>query len=522
MTTGASPTPSLPEPIEAHGAEKARMSDPVRIALFVALMGAVFTLAIATNLLVSVPYYYIGQNLYDVYAQSMANGHLDLPARHLKLEGHMTADGTGYLYYGLTPLLTRIPFLPFVDLPTMWIPAFSIGFWAVLGNAAYHRAFWLALAKGSGGADKIGTGTSMLLAAAVWFGMPGTVIVGATPVFSEPLAAAYALGGGFVLLVAMVAFGKLTIERALLPMAVLAGLTVHARPHVAAGLYASIGMIALWLVCKGGWLRWRAAITAMIVLGLFGAALLVMNQIRFGDFKQSHGSLTDGPIEYSSTYWGIEDKNGTRARIYTVEGPFNFERFLPNAMIYLISPPSETGMDDFVETLRGLHAQMMAPKDPLTIANPSAGLVFMWPLWCLLAIVGLCQRELWRMPFAPTLAAALIGPIAMICYLTIAVRYHMDLWLLLAVPALFGVAGLARAIVDKPNRRKFWSPILMLLLMMTSLVSVHIMLYSRKVTIDGGKPWSAKYCLSLTEKKGFDLVRSREICSLDAQGNDLL
>ncbi len=522
MTAGASPASSLPENSEAQGVKKARMSDAGRIALFVAMMGAGVTLAIAMNLLVSVPFYYIGQPLYDVYAQSMLNGHLDLPVRQLKMEGHMTADGTGYLYYGLTPLLTRIPFLPFVDLPTMWIPAFSIGFWAVLGNAAYHRAFWLALAKGSGGADKVGTVTSMLLAFAVWFGMPGTVIAGATPVFGEPLAAAYGLGGCFVLLVGMVAFGSLKIERALIGMAVLAGMTVHARPHIAAGMYASIGLIALWLVSKGGWPRWRAAGIAMIVLGLFGVGLLAMNQVRFGDFRQTHGSLADGPIQYSSIFWGLEDKNGTRARTYTEQGPFNVERFVPNAMIYLFAPPSEMGADGVIESMRGLHDRMMAPKEPLTIADPSAGLIFMWPLWCVLAVIGLRQRVLWRMPFAPAIATAVIGPFAMICYLTITIRYHVDLWLMLGLPSLFGIFGLARMLAEKPERRRVWGPVLMALTVVTSTVTVHSMLGHRKITIDHRKPWPAEFCMKLAKKKGFDLARSREICSLDEQGNDVL
>jgi hypothetical protein len=358
-------------------------------------MGAAFNFAIAMNLLNPVPHQYIGQQLYDVYAQSLASGHLNLPARYLKLEGHMTAHGTGYLYYGLTPLLTRLPFLPFVEMPTMWISGFSIWLWSVLGNAAWHRAFWLALAKGCGGADRIGRGTSAMLALAVWFGLPGTFLVSSLPVFNEPIAVAYALGGGFALVFAMAAFGRLTIERALLPLAILAGLTVHARPHLAAGMYVSVGLIALWLGCKGGWARWRAAGTAMIALGLFGAALLAMNQLRFGDFKQTHGSLTDGPVEYSSIYWGLEDKNGRRAQIYTQEGPFNLERFIPNAMIYVFAPPNGLGMDPIINAMHRQHMRMMAPKAPLTLAASTAGLIFMWPLWCLLAIIGFSRRELW-------------------------------------------------------------------------------------------------------------------------------
>ncbi len=522
MTAGASPAPPLPEPVEAQSAGRARMSDAVRIALFVALMGAAFTFAIAMNLLVSVPYYYIGQPLYDVYAQSIVNGHFDVPARYLKREGHMAADGTGYLYYGLAPVLTRLPFLPFVDVPTKWIPPFSIWFWSVLGSAAWHRAFWLALVRGSGGVNCVGVGTSMVLALAVWFGTPGVILVGSYPVFNEPIAAAYALGGGFALFFAMAAFGKLKIEKALIGMAVMAGLTVHARPHLAVGMYVTIGLIALWLVFKGGWPRWRAAGTAMIILGLFGAALLAMNQIRFGDFKQTHGSLTHGAVEYSSIYWGIEDPNGRRARTYTQEGPFNVERFVPNAMLYFFAPPNSLGMDRIVDAMHRQHVRMMAPKDPLTMASSTSGLVFMWPLWCLLAIIGLRQRELWRMPNAPLLAAAVIGPFAMLCYLTVMLRYHIDLWPLLGLPALFGVAGLAHTLSEKPERRKVWALILIALALVTIFVCLHKMLNSRVQMTDVGEAWSAEYCLELTAKKGFDLARSREICSLDAQGNDLL
>ena len=503
-------------------AKRPGISQQAGIALFVAAMGAAFTFAIALNLLVPVPYYYIGQNLYDVYAQALLGGHLNLPVRYLKLEGHIIPDGTGYLYYGLGPLLTRLPFLPFVDLPTMWIPAASIWFWSVLGCAAYHRAFWLALAKGCGGADRIGVGTSALLAFAVWFGSPGTVLVGAAPVFREPIAMAYALCGGFVLVIAMVAFGRLTLERALIPLAVLAGVTVHARPHLAAGLYLAVCVLALTVVAKGGWPRWRRAGTAMLVLGLSGAALLAMNQIRFGDYKTSHGSLTDGYVEYSSIYWGLESKDGPRARTYTDEGPFNARRIIPNAMIYLFAPPSSLGVDPIIDAMRSLHARMIAPMHPLVIADPSAGLVFMWPLWCVLAVIGLRQREVWRIPVVPVLAGVTIGALLMMSYLTITIRYHMDLWAMLALPAVFGTAALARKLSDQPERKRVWVPILLALVVVSGFVSVHKMLHSRLITVAGIGPWPAEFCLKLTRGKGFDQARSREICSLDAHGNDLL
>ena len=260
----------------------------------------------------------------------------------------------------------------------------------------------------------------------------------------------------------------------------------------------------------------------MIVLGLFGAALLAMNQMRFGDYKTSHGSMTDAYVEYSSIYWGIESKDGPRARTFTDEGRFNVRRVVPNAMMYFLAPPSSLGMDSIVDAIRLLHGRMIAPMHALVIADPSAGMVLMWPLWCLLAVIGLRQRQVWRPPVAPVMAGVTIGGLLMLSYLTIALRYHIDLWPLLALPAVFGAAALARTLSERPERRKVWMPILLVLALVSGFVSIHKMLHSRVITEDRGDAWSVEYCLKLTREKGFDLARSREICSLDAQGNDVL
>jgi hypothetical protein len=129
--------------------------------------------------------------------------------------------------------------------------------------------------------------------------------------------------------------------------------------------------------------------------------------------------------------------------------------------------------------------------------------------------------DYWLQP-ARALAAAIVGPFAMLCYLTVMLRYHIDLWPMLGLPALFGVAGLAQSLAQRPERRKLWIMLLMLLVLATVFVSIYKTMDSRATMAGDAEPWSAKYCLKLTEKKGFDLARSREICSLDAQGNDLL
>ena len=48
-----------------------------------------------------------GANIYDRYYLAMLEGRFDLPATVLRYEGHYAPDGTGYLYHGVAPLLTR-------------------------------------------------------------------------------------------------------------------------------------------------------------------------------------------------------------------------------------------------------------------------------------------------------------------------------------------------------------------------------------------------------------------------------
>ncbi len=500
-----SPQPSAPA--------TPRWSAAQTVAFAIALVGATLMAAIASGSIYPVPHPFIGAHLYDMYAHALfVEGHWNLPMCDLKLEGHFTADGNGYLYCGLTPLLTQLFFLPFVELPTPWISAFSMWFWAVLGNAAYHRAFWLALAQGAGGAGRINGWASALLACAVWFAAPGMVMSATGAVFDEPVIATYALTAGVLLLITMVCFGRIALSRAIVPMAVLAGLTVHALPHLAVGLYLAISLMAAWLVLRRGQRQWRGAILAMTILGLFGAGLLGSNAVRFGNPMTMHGGFAHEKVQYASIFWGTESREAPRAIAFTRFGQFNASRIVPNAMIYVATPPSNMGFDNVIETLDALHTSMLKPGDAITYAQPRIGLLFLWPGWVLLMMVGLFQRQTWQMPAAAGMAGVTVASMFMFGYMTITLRYHVDLWPLIALPAIFGLAAVARQSSTDERRNRSWRSVLLLLATLGMFVTINKTAHTRAVFLDAEGQLTREFCMNLAERKGFAPARRAEIC----------
>lgn len=463
-------------------------------------------------------YPYIGSQLYDFYAEALLSGRFDMPLRELRYEGHFAPDGTGYLYHGLGPLLTRLPFLPFVDLPTRWLAPLTIWLWAVAGTACYHRAFAFAL----GGAEAKGTTGALvrhgLLALAVWFGSPGMFLAANGSVFYEPVAMAYGLGGGFLLLLAMTVFRSLPVARALLPLAVLAGLTLHARPHLAVGYYAGVCLLALWLVRRGDpGARARAA-GAMIVLALFGGILLGSNALRFKDVAVMHGTFGDSDVQYGMVYWGAEPADGWRARGFREHGQFNALRVLPNAMVYVLSPPSGDLTQGAIRALHEAHRANAASIGLVRIEHPRGGALFLWPAWLVLMAVGLFQRSLWRMPGLAGAVAVAAGALLLLSYATITLRYHADLWPLVAFPALFGIGPLSRWISAPGHWRLVSRALFVGLLLAGVAVTTLIAARSRPVLIQKAgtlsAPWSDGQCLALTSRKGFSPERGRELCGI--------
>src|SRR5262249_8852709 len=137
----------------------------------------------------------------------------------------------------------------------------------------------------------------------------------------------------------------------ILPLAVTAGLTLFARVHVAIGLYFGVCCIVLIHFWHEGWTDVTRATGALAVLFLFGASLLYINELRFGNVFRFIGSLERGaPLQYGFFFWGIWEENAPRAKTVMDYGTFHVGRILPNLLIYAIDIPA-TFLSDWIEYL---------------------------------------------------------------------------------------------------------------------------------------------------------------------------
>lgn len=414
-----------------------------RLALIIALVGAVVMALLAFGLLLPPEYPFFGSRLYDLYAQALSQGRFDLPAPELRFEGHYKPDGTGYLYHGAGPVITRLPFLPFLDMPTVWLAPLSIWFWSVAGNILYHRSMLLALEHSEFATAGVPGPVYLLLSLLIWFGSPGLLLVASGTVYYEPIAMAYGLCGGFVYLIVKLGLGGVALERVLLPLALLGGLTVHARPHLAVGLYLGVCLLAAFAFFVVATSRARiAAFAAVLVLGLSGGGLLAMNALRFGDVATMHGSFSKSDLQYGKVFWGFEEADSKRARTFEEHGRFNAGRILPNAALYVATPPELPGLERFFEAISEIHGSAVGPFGYSRIERPWVGTAFLWPLWSIMMIVGLAGRAIWRMPAVAGLVGVATGSALLLAYSTITLRYHIDLWPLIALSAAFGIGPL--------------------------------------------------------------------------------
>jgi hypothetical protein len=252
------------------------------------------------------------------------------------------------------------------------------------------------------------------------------------------------------------------------------------------------------------------------VLGLFGAILLGSSALRFGNLAAVHGSFTRSEVQYASIFWGIEQPDSRRARAFSEHGQFNARRIPPNALVYFASPPSDLGMDRAIDGLDRLHARLIAPTDAVIINQPKVGVLFLWPAAVLLAVIGLAGGTVWRPPAVAGLAGVAIGSLMMLSYPTITLRYHIDLWPLVALPGVFGLERLSRGLREGDRRSAFLRSFLLVLLAAGCVVTVHKTVHSRFVNLDSGAEWTTDFCLQLTEKKGFGPARRRELCMPDS------
>ncbi|WP_171241301.1 hypothetical protein [Ruegeria sp. HKCCA5491] len=418
------------------GAANAPFAGGKRILWLISVLGSVYFgfLVISSWTLFDLKPF--GWQIYDAYYAAILDGRFDLPARVLRYEGHYTADGTGYLYHGVAPLLTRFAFgwaWPFETFP---MNGFSIWFWAVVGTLGWQHVL-VTLARTAGvSADR--RVLVLALCAALWVAGPGPALVINLSFYHEPIAVAFAMSGLFAAVWTRAARGVTPMSVAVVLLAVCAMVAVHARPNVAIGLYAGVVLA----IGHGLWRDRSAflipAIIAMGILAAGGFGYLGLNALRFGDALITHGSYEGSRVVYGNVFWGIETKDSIRAAAFEEHGRLNPLRVVPNAAFYLFDVPSASFLTGLSDSILGLYRAVTEPiLGHIRVGGPRTGLVMLWPLWCLLALFGI--RAAWRdTQMAGLVVAVALSAIVTLAYGTITFRYRLDLWPVIATLALMG------------------------------------------------------------------------------------
>lgn len=474
----------------------------------IVLCGAVYFALVAFGLGQIRGHDYLGADIYDAYYRAILQGRLDLPARLLQYEGHYTTDGTGYLYHGVGPLITRFALDGIWPAQLVPLGHASIWLWAVVGTLAFTLAF-LALVRNFALAETARNRRwRLLFCAGFWLTSPGLLLCVNPSFYHEPIALAYALAGLFVLVYVNLACRVWPVWLGLPLLALCAAICVHARPNLAVGLYlgtaAAMGL-ALWRgsvrqVLTGG-------VVALVLLGMGGLGYLQLNQARFGAIGEVHGAFTDSAVQYGRVFWGKEAPDSPRAQAFTEHGRFNAGRVLPNLAMYLF----------YVPGLEGIAAWQVARYRAVTehtlgyirIERPS-GMIIIWTGWMVLALWGLVSCLRYRMLVGLILGTGAAAGLTL-AYGTITLRYSFDMWPFVALLGMMGALAVLRSLQVRPR------PILMACLVGLFCLSTLTMLwrsanYAGAFIVTPAAIWSYEFCMAEGARTSVPPERLPAVC----------
>lgn len=465
------------------------------IALLVAGIGTAVYFAVAFGLQSLVGVERFGTLVYNYYFLALIEGRFDVPLRIITLEGHYDAAGRAFVYHGLAPLVTRALAWPFVDLTAVSLAPLTIFLAAVGGTAVYHFVFVQIIEKFAAHDPALQRAAGLLLGIMIWFGSPGLLLVANTSFFHEPTAMAYLFVAAYLGLLCQVVLFEKPVASVLLPMAAFAGLCVYARPHLALGLYAAVCLLALVVFWQQGWRGLPRAASAVGILFLFGAALLVFNELRFGNMLQMSSG---GDVKYGFFYWGAEPVDSPR-KAGDGYGRFSAYRLVPNLMLYLFDVPGGRVSDALMAAFRSMSSW----SGYVRVEHPRVGMVFAWLPWFMLVLAGLRGGAVrFRHAWAPLLAAG-IGGLMMASYTTVTLRYRFDLWPVLMV---FAILSLPRILVRQdaagPSGAGVLRPMNITLVASLIVVLATIYLYQFRFIENGlFSRWSYETCAEMVTAK---------------------
>lgn len=407
------------------------------IIIFSIIFGGLFYLYLALVLSHLSGDNYIGFRFYDYYFLSLLDGRLDMPPRILYFEGHYTPDGTAYPYHGIAPVITRVLASPFVDLSQTSISKISVLLWSLIGTSFWHLAFAQVATRGLAATSRQmpERAIQVLLAVALWLGTPGIFMVVNPSMYHEPIAVTYAVVAIYVWIMVRIQFFGWNSGWALVWLALLAGISVHARPNVAVGLYTGVLIQSAVFLFRSRRQAIPAVVGAVMVLGAFGLAYLGLNQIRFGDPFKIHGSFESTELQYGLVFTGQEERDSGRALAFEEHGRFNARRILPNALIYFVDLPEfvTTKIHDYFRVLT------LDSLGFIRVEGPAMGFVYLWPALLLLAATAFIGSSRTFLVMSPLLVATTFAFFLTLSYGTVTFRHRFDFWPFFGVLALAGM-----------------------------------------------------------------------------------
>ncbi len=433
-------------------------NDPVRRAGIVGcIIGAMF-LWVAQSIAVSTTELpYIGEWVYNYYYLSILEGRLDVPIQIIGLEGHYTSDGRAFVYHGLSPLLIRAVFSPFVDLTAFDLRYITIWFGAVAGTIGFYLTL-LGMLRTVWPENRVASRAShALIWILLWYLAPGLLLVSNASFFHEPIAMAFACLGLFVFYAWRLVEGEKPSFVLLLLMAILAGLAVHSRPHVAVGMYAVMLLALGWSLKTGRQKSIPSVLACLTVLGAFGLLYMQMNALRFGSALTVDGSIDDGEVLYGFVFWGEEKPTSIRFIAVQEYGRFHLARVPYTSMVYLLSNGPGWGQD--------IANAVRLETGAIRLEAPLLGFISFWAPWYLLMLIGVFLVPAMRKMHLLLLVATLPAFVFVLCYPTVTARYRVELW-----PIVFPFAAAAMVLVlrwldENAHRDRFVSALLILLIL---------------------------------------------------------
>ena len=453
-----------------------------------------------------------GTWVYNHYFLSLLEGRFDVPARVITVEGHYTPDGTAFVYHGLAPVLTRALAWPFVDLTQTPLSAVTVLGFAALGSGAIQVAVQrILVALGPAPAplsepSSLSAQVVLLGGFMAWAASPGLLLASNASLYHEPIAFAYAATCLWMWLAAEVVVLRCPLRPRLLPMALVAGLAVHARPHLAVGLYLGMAVLGLMRLRAEQLVRRPllplAAAAVMLACGL---ALFAVNAARFGDpLRLFGGSGTE--LLWGFYFWEVYTEDTVRvAQAAADQASFHLGRIPANAAVYLADLPRGLSPVD----LGPLHRAWTAQTGWVGLETPRIGLLFLAAPWALLIAL-----YAWRAPVACGVLAlaALPGALAMLAFTTVALRYRADLWPLVLALALPALGALARSLARRPARASLVRTAAVLGLLVSLGIQSMVLPYRIPVS-PGLSDWDRDTCLSRSTGIGLTAAAAERICA---------